>query len=330
MSAASPTVLVTYLPKDAARAEILATLGDVADVRFLADVPASDRERVLRAARAVMTYHPFRDLGEAELGRLESCALIQCLTAGIDYLPLSRLPAQIPVAYNAGAFAEPMAEHVLAMALAGAKRLRGEHIEMQDGAFNQFVTTRQVAGATCGILGYGETGRAVARLMRALDVRIQAVNRRGETDEDVDFIGTLDDTARVISASDFVVVTLSLTKRTVRLIDRAMLERFRPDAVLINVARGEIVDEDALYEHLRANPAFTACLDAWWVEPVRHGRFESRHDFLGLPNVIGSPHNSAMTEGSLAVAARRGAQNVRRLLTGETPRFIAGDDEKMN
>ena len=103
----------------------------------------------------------------------------------------------------------------------------------------------------------------------------------------------------------------------------------KPDAILINLARGEIIDEAALFAHLRAHPGFTACLDAWWIEPVRHGRFATKHPFLELPNVMASPHNSAMTGGALTVAARRAAKNVKRLLSGEGPRFIAGDDEKM-
>ncbi len=325
-----PVVLVSYQPMDDARAAMADELAGVAELRFWPEAGRGERKRILAEARAVMTYHPVRDLGKEALAALGNCSLIQCMTAGIDYLPLRDLPAHIPVACNAGAYAEPMAEHVLAMALAGAKRLRIEHLEMKAGAFNQFVPTRQFAGSTCAVLGFGETGRAVGRLMRALGVRVLAVNRSGRTEEPVDFIGTLRDLDAILPQADTVAITLSLTKRTDGLIGAQRLRRMKRDAVLVNVARGEIVDEDALYDHLRANPRFTACLDAWWVEPVRHGRFEQKRPFVDLPNVIASPHNSAMTEGALVVAARRGARNVKRLLTGEGPRFVAGDEEKMN
>jgi phosphoglycerate dehydrogenase-like enzyme len=324
-----PIVLVAHSPPDPIRVAIRDTLDGVADVQFLPDISGAERVDALNAARAVMTYHPIRDLGRAAMAELGNCGLMQCLTAGIDYLPLGDIPDHIAVAYNAGAYAEPMAEHVAAMALSAAKRLAAEHKLMIAGEFNQFVTTRKIAGATCGILGYGETGREVARLMRALGMNIQAINRSGQTDEDVDFIGTLADVDRVLAESDVLVITLALTRKTDGLLRAAQLCRMKPDAILINVARGEIVDEDDLYAHLTDNPDFTACLEAWWIEPVRHGRFEMKHPFLDLPNVIASPHNSAMTEDALVVAARRGAENVVRFLTGETLRFIAGEDVRM-
>ena len=120
--------------------------------------------------------------------------------------------------------------------------------------------------------------------------------------------------------------TLALTRKTDRLIRAAHLAQMKPDAVLINVARGEIVDEDELYRHLREYPEFPACLEAWWIEPVRHGKFETKHPFLDLPNVIASPHNSAISGDALTVAARRAAANVLRMLRGEETKFIADDD----
>ena len=324
-----PLVLVTHTPPDDIRAAINGVLTSTAEVQFLPDLSGAARLKALNAAQALMTYHPIRDLGAEAMAELGNCGFMQCLTAGIDYLPLSEIPGHIAVAYNAGAYAEPMAEHVAAMALSASKRLAVEHGLMKQGEFNQFVPTRKIAGTICGILGYGETGREVARLMRALGMNIQAINRSGKTGEDVDFIGTLDDVDRVLDAADILVITLALTKKTDGLLGAAELSRMKPDAVLVNVARGEIVDEDDLYAHLVANPDFTACLEAWWIEPVRHGRFETKHPFLDLPNVIASPHNSAMTEDALVTAAGRGAENVARFLRGETPNFIAGDDVRM-
>ena len=103
----------------------------------------------------------------------------------------------------------------------------------------------------------------------------------------------------------------------------------KEDAIFINVARGEIVDEAALYAHLKAHPRFFAGIDAWWVEPVRHGRFEMGHPFLDLPNVIGSPHNSAGGGTWRDEYLRRAVANCRRTLLGETPWNLIGPDERM-
>ena len=329
-SALKPVVLVTYAPDGEKRRAIADIVGDAAEVRFWPDHEESSKDGILGRTRVVLTYDPFEDLGIAAIRRLENCELIQCLTAGVDYLPLRSLPEHIPVACNAGAYAEPMAEHVIAMALSAAKRLAREHALMREGEFNQFKSTKRFAGLTCGILGYGATGREVARLMRALGVRIQAVNRSGHTDESVEFIGTLDDLDRVLAVSDILVITLSLTPKTNALIGAERLALMKPDAILVNVARGEIVEQEALYRHLASNPGFTACIESWWIEPIRHGRFEIDYPFLELPNVIASPHNSAMTHGMTLEAVRRGAKNVRRLLDGETPLHVVGESDKLN
>ncbi len=152
----------------------------------------------------------------------------------------------------------------------------------------------------------------------------------GATDEPVDWIGTDADLGQLLKASDVLVLSLPLTPASERLIGKAELAAMKPDAVLVNLARGEIVDETALYEHLKANPDFWACIDAWWVEPIRHGRFEMAHDFLALPNVVASPHNSASVHGWRKVSLGRAVANIRRVLVeGEAPNFIVRPGDRM-
>jgi phosphoglycerate dehydrogenase-like enzyme len=253
---------------------------------------------------------------------------VQFVTAGVDFVPLGDLPAEVPVACNGGAYAEPMAEHALAMALAAAKRLLPEHAALARGEFNQSAPNRMLAGGTCGVLGFGGIGVATARLMRGLGMRVHAIRRSGRSEEPVDWIGTPDRLDELLAAADVLVVSLPLTRATRGMIGARELGLMKPDAILVNLARGEILDEAALYGHLVASPGFTACLDAWWVEPVRHGGFRVDHPFTRLPNVIGSPHNSASVRGWREVALRRAAANCRRVLDGREPLHLIGDDER--
>jgi phosphoglycerate dehydrogenase-like enzyme len=172
-------------------------------------------------------------------------------------------------------------------------------------------------GAVCAILGLGGIGRATARLMRAFGARIHAVNSSGRTGEPVEFIGTLRDLDQVLAGADVLVIALPLTNATRGLIGARELSLMKPAAILVNVGRAAIVDERALYEHLRGQPDFCAGIDAWWHEPGPGTEFSTGYPFFDLPNLLGSPHNSGVTDGALHVGVRMAAENVRRFLSGE-------------
>ena len=277
----------------------------------------------------MLSRNPGNELRPDEFPLVHNARLIQFLSAGVDHLPVKALPANVPIAKNAGAYAEPMAEHALAMALAAAKRLPIEHQNLLRGEFNQFARNKMLCRRICGIFGFGGIGRATARLMRCVGMRIHAINRRGASDEKVDWIGTPDRLDELLAAADVLIISTPLTRATQGAIGKRELSLMKEDAILINLARGEITDEDALYEHLKAKPRFTACLDAWWIEPVRHGEFRMNRPFLRLPNVIGSPHNSASVDDASDVGLRHALANCRRALMGETPLHVVRPDERM-
>lgn len=327
--AASGPLIVTFEVGDRSRAIIAETLGGVAEVVYLTEVDEGARPVVLRHAGALLAHDTATELEPDELPLLGGARLIQFTSAGIDWVPLKDLPPELPVACNGGASAEPMAEHALAMTLAAAKRLFVEHRNLMRGEFNQFARNRMLRGETCGILGFGGVGRATARLMRCIGMRVHAINRRGSSEEPVDWIGTPDRLDELLTASDVLIVAASLTRATRGMIGAHELALMKPEAILVNVARGEIIDEAALFGHLKSHTRFTACLDAWWVEPVRHGRFEMGYPFLDLPNVIGSPHNSAGGGAWREVSLRRAVANCRRALMGETPLHLIGPEERL-
>jgi len=325
-------VLVTLPLDEDGRRIITGAVGDVARVVVLADVPAVRRRLELERADALLADEVGTELADEDwlvLADRDDVAaparrdpgarppLLQLLWAGVDRAPFGRIPPGISIAGNAGGWAEPIAEHVLAMILALAKRLPSEQEALRRGVFNQDLPTRLLRGGTCAILGFGGIGRAVAPLARALGMRVVAVNSSGATPEPVDLIGTLDDLERFLRAADVVVLSLPLTRSTRGLIGGRELGWMKPGAILVNVARGPVIDEAALYAHLRRNPGFSAGLDVWWDEPFRDGRLRLHHPFFTLANVLGSPHNSGTVHGWDEVALRRAAENVRRYLRGE-------------
>jgi phosphoglycerate dehydrogenase-like enzyme len=325
-----PPLVVAFKLNNHHKAIVADALAGAGDAIYLTELDEAARAAALRGAGVLLARNTGKDLRPGEADLLAGARLIQFVIAGVDFVPLGALPPQVPVATNGGGYAEAMAEHALAMALAAAKRLVVEHDNLKGGAFNQFTPTRMLAGGTCGILGFGGIGVATARLMRQIGMRVHAINRRCRSDEPVDWIAGPDRLDELLAASDVLVISTSLTRATLGLIGAAELARMKPDAILVNLARGEIVQEKALYDHLVARPQFVACIDAWWVEPVRHGEFRMDQPFMSLPNVVGSPHNSAQPTGAFDLSLRRAIENCRRALTDETPLHLIGADERLS
>src|SRR6266446_613546 len=310
-------IVVTYNASPEQKALFLEVLVSFPTLTFLKEIPAAQREQSLEHANILLSWNFPREIPPQEYPRLQQITFIQILSAGADHMPFADLPPHILVASNPGAYAAPMAEHVMAMTLALAKRLLIEDQKLRNGEFDQFTSNRMLSGTTAGILGFGGIGRATARFMRAFGMRIYAINHSGTSPEPTDFIGTLRDIEHVLRASDVVVISLPLTRETRGLIGKEKLAWMKPDAILVNVARGAILDEEALYNHVKSHPSFLVGIDAWWTEPFRGGQFRMEYPFLELPNVLGSPHNSGVVSNVLLGATRQAAENVKHFLKGE-------------
>jgi len=315
--AAEPLVAVSY-PADEEFAQInTRALDGSAQVAFLYGRPDDQVREVLGRADVLLAWHLGEELPAGALRDSARLRFVQLLSAGADSVDYAALPERLMLASNVGAYAQPMAEYVMAVTLALARRLPQRHAEMARGEFGMWKPVLTLDSAVCVVLGFGGIGRATARMMRAFGARIHAVNRSGHTGEPVDFIGTLADLDRVLAEADVLVIALPLTRATRGLIGARELALMKPAAILVNVGRAAIVDERALYEHLRDQPQFCAGLDAWWQEPGPGAEFSTGYPFFDLPNLIGSPHNSGVTDGALQVGAVRAAENVRRFLRGE-------------
>ena len=241
-------VVVTCKLSSAYRLAVAETIADRARIIFLdeLDQPAA-RRAALSSATVLLAHNTVKELRADETSLIRDARLVQFLAAGVDFIPLDQLPPQVPLASNAGAQAESMAEHALAMALAAAKHLPMEQARMTRGEFNQAGATRMMAESTCGIFGLGGTGLALARLLKCLGARVHGINRRGESSVAVDWVGKPEALDAMLAASDMVFLTAPLTRETFGMIGGRELRLMKEDAIFVNLARGELVDEEALY-----------------------------------------------------------------------------------
>jgi phosphoglycerate dehydrogenase-like enzyme len=180
-------------------------------------------------------------------------------------------------------------------------------------------TRRELAGQTVGCLGYGHIGRAVAARARAFGMRVMAVTASGRSGEPApDWTGAPAELDRLLEAADFVLIACPLSEATRGMIGAPQLARMKPDAVLINVARGAIVDEPALFEALREHRIGGAVLDTWYRYPSAEAPAvrPANLPFHELANVLMTPHCSGWTDGLMARRFALIAENIERLQGG--------------
>jgi phosphoglycerate dehydrogenase-like enzyme len=240
--------------------------------------------------------------------------LVQVPGAGLDRIDRSALPDGTWLA-NAYGHEIGIAEYVIGAMLALTREFTRIDAALRRGAWeSQWAVGApappawpELAGKTVGILGYGRIGQAVAHRARAFDMTVLPF-RRGDA---------LDD---VLRRADYLAITLSLNETTRGLIGARELALMKPTAVLVNVARAQIVDEEALYHALAKKMIAGAALDVWYRYPTEAGvTFPSRHPFHELPNVLLTPHLSGWTEGMLEARAKVIAGNIERVTRGEAP-----------
>jgi len=252
--------------------------------------------------------------------------LLQTVAAGVDHLPYDRIPAGVTICSNAGAHRISIAEHAMALLLAAAKNIPIHTNAIRSAKFPQDLMGKSVRGKTLGVIGLGGIGGEAARLARGLGMRVVGINRHGASDAPVDWCGTMADLDRLLEESDYVLLSIPLTRHTVGLIGARELKLMKPDAVLINIARGNLIRERDLYEHLRATPQFVAALDVWWTYPRGDG-YPFTAPFHELSNVVMTPHVAWAVPEQSGRSLEAALDNVARFLRGEPPRNVVDRDE---
>jgi phosphoglycerate dehydrogenase-like enzyme len=253
--------------------------------------------------------------------------LVQSVATGVELFDLAALPTGALVC-NAFGHETAIAEYVLLAMLAWAHRFR----EIEEGfrARSSWAPSwvesgaphGEIRGRRLGIVGLGRVGREVATRAAAFGVRVIAANRSPRAAEGgVERVYPLAELDRMLPECDFVVLASALGPQTENLFDARRLALMKPSAFLVNIARGAIVEEEALYAALREQRIAGAALDVWWQYPTaaEPRRRPSRLPFHELPNVLMTPHCSGWTEGMVRRRWDEIAENLRRFVAGETP-----------
>jgi len=321
-------IIVTNDPGDEDKKIYQEVLEDLAQVHFLKNKLESERIKLLKEADIIIALSfSQQEINDKEISLFRNVRLIQLISAGADKIPFALIPAGIILASNVGVFAKPIAEHVLALTLALAKKLIPKNKQLQEGNFDRSGFNQEIRGGVCGIIGFGGNGCEIAKTMQAMGMRVHGINRRGKTDLPVEFIGTAEDLQKVLEDSDVVVVTTPLTRETRNMIAEKELGWMKDDAILINVGRGDLINQKALYAHLKLYPDFRAGIDTWWAEPVGKDAFKLGYPFFELPNIIGSPHIADHVPGAIPHATRRALENVRNFLMGNELRGVLNRED---
>ncbi|MEU5697265.1 2-hydroxyacid dehydrogenase [Streptomyces aurantiacus] len=254
--------------------------------------------------------------------RAERLRLVHVVGAGYDGIPLDALRPEVSVT-TTHHHGRSIAEHVLMSVMMLSRDVLGADRALRAGRWRNVAVDPELpfgttlAGRRVGIIGFGETGTEVARLCQAVGLRIRAVRRDPSApvpdDLRTDWIGGNDRLPELLAESDVVVVTVPLGPATRGLIGPTELAAMGPGTLLVNVARGPVVQEEALYEALASGAIAGAALDVWWSGPPQA---PSRLPFHRLPNVLMTPHHSGHTTDTFAARAAEIADNINRLEQG--------------
>ena len=266
----------------------------------------------------------------AQMGLMASrLKLVQVPGAGIDRIDRGALPTGALLA-NAHGHETGIAEYVIGAMLALTREFSRLDAALRRGDWqSQWAVGApsppawaELAGKTVGILGYGRVGQAIARRVRAFDMSVCAIRRdiRRSVGDCLALLGGPDLLERVLERSDYLVVSVPATPETIGRIGESQLRLMKSSAFLINIARAEILDEDALFDALAHRTIAGAALDVWYRYPCAPGlAAPATRPFNELSNVLMTPHVSGWTNGMLQARAGLIAENIRRIASDEMP-----------
>jgi phosphoglycerate dehydrogenase-like enzyme len=273
------------------------------DARFTSEMRDTD-----------LLLHVLKPVTESIMSGAPKLRLIQKIGVGVNTIDLEVAARRgIAVANMPGTNSQAVAELTLALMLAALRRIVFLDQRMRAGegwtlAPAALESAGEIHGRTVGLVGYGEVPRRLAPVLRALGAKIIYTASAPKPDALGDFL-SLD---QVVANSDILSLHMPVTDKTEKIIGRDMLKMMKRGSIIVNTARGELIDEDALFDNLRSGHLGAAGLDVFAKEPVGAG-----HPLYTLDNVVLTPHKAWLTTETIDRSLKVAFENARRLEAGE-------------
>lgn len=245
---------------------------------------------------------------------------VSTMASGIDHIDVAEIKKRnIPLGNTPQVLDDAVADITVGLVIAAARRFKEAVQELEAGEWKygvQWMVGQDISGSTVGIVGFGGIGQAVLRRLRGFDVAKFLYSGRSDKPEAKALGAERVPLDQLLRESDYVILSCPLTKETRHLINADSLKTMKKTAIVVNIGRGELIDQEALYDALKEKQIFAAGLDVTTPEPLRND-----HPLVSLPNCYILPHMGSATVETRNKMASISAKNVLLALEGKPMLF---------
>lgn len=257
----------------------------------------------------ILMMHP---VSEKILSQMPKLKVIARYGVGYDNVNLDDADAHgIIVTNTPGANATAVSETAVMHMLMAGRSFYQQRLSITEDV-NNIQIGQEVTNKTIGIIGFGAIGQKIDQLLTGFNVKVLAYARHNKVVKN----GRMASLEEIYTQSDFVVLALPATSETNNMIDMAVFKKMKSNAVLVNIGRGTVIDEQALINALKSGEIAGAGLDVVAVEPISED-----NELLSLPNVFVTPHVAAKSREAFDTVGLTAAEEVVRVLNGQAPRY---------
>ncbi|MBO0992422.1 D-2-hydroxyacid dehydrogenase [Bacillus sp. SD088] len=289
-------------------------------------VASKDSERIQEdLEKAEVVLHWKKAVESTLLERNNQVKWIQTWSAGVNSLPLQKLQQKEVVLTSAnGVHAYPISETIFALMLGLTRKIDTYVRQQQEKKWQNGGLALEIHEKTVGVIGVGAIGQETAKIAKAFGMKVLGVRHSGKPNKYIDTMYKPDQLEDVLKQSDFVVITLPLTKETTHMFGEKQFQQMKNSALLINIGRGQIIDQTALLQALRDKEIAGAGLDVFEVEPLPED-----NPLWELDNVVITPHTAGATEHYTERVVRDiFIPNLKHYLTHQAPHLNVVDYKK--